>query len=239
MEFLQSILRNSEVMTIYNIIMLLAGIMLVFCHREESTFLKSSRGVICIANAFLWGSMILFRFYYNEVAFLLGGLFVVAGTVLLCLWKRNCIQYLFVFWCFVNLVLVVGNYVISHNTEKQDEMVFLTAGLAALIVSIILFWVKCIPITRLMNGAGVFYGACIITGIFFNYVHDVSTSNLKFLFENKEYINFYKSIFKADWTTENTGAFWGILCLFIGVIGMLWYYAREGKANRHGGENEK
>ncbi len=69
---------------------------------------------------------------------------------------------------------------------------------------------------------GVIYGSVLVTGCIYEFAHDVVLSNTKFLSVSADYINFYKTMFKVDWTEEGTGIFFAIVCASIIIFGTIY-----------------
>lgn len=66
-----------------------------------------------------------------------------------------------------------------------------------------------------------FYGSCLVTGNIYEFFYDVITQELKFLDERIEYINFYKTLIKIDWTENGTGFFFFVICSFFITVGLI------------------
>lgn len=233
MEILQEIMYNHEGMFLYQSISLCIGIIFIVCRDEERIRYRISVYSACAANAFLWGSMLLFRLYFNKMSFILGGVCGVLLTLLLFILKKGSEKYLLCFWCQVKVCLVVGNYAIEHYFEEQEEAIFLVgmgAALAMFVFMLIVAYVyafrkkEAMNLARFYNVFSIVYGAVLVTGCVYEAVYDVVTSSTKFLSSEKEYINFYRALCKVDWTEDGTGIFFGSLCLGFIIIGLVRRY---------------
>lgn len=239
MELLQEIMLDHEDMFWYQIISLCIGIIFIVCREEERIWYRISVYSVCIVNAFLWGSMLLFRLYFNKISFFLGGVAGVLLTLLLFILKKDSEKYLFCFWCLVKVCLVVGNYAIEHYFEEQEEMVFVTAACVAIAAFVFILAAayvyafrkkEAISIDRVYKAFNPVYGAALVTGCIYEAVYDVIIRSTKFLGSREEYINFYKALFKVDWTEDGKGIFFGVLCFGFIIFGLIrrYVYKREG-----------
>ena len=230
MQILREIMGNSEGMFWYQMCSVCIGISLIICKDGQKIWYKVLIYSVCVANAFLWGSMLLFRLYFNQLSFLIGGLLVSVLNLLIFVIKKGCEKYFFCFWCQVKVFLLVGNYLIEHYSEEQEEIIF---GISISVASLFfLFFLiasfyrfkkeKSININGICRGMGVIYGSVLVTGCIYEFAHDVVLSNTKFLSVSADYINFYKTMFKVDWTEEGTGIFFAIVCASIIIFGTIY-----------------
>ncbi len=231
MQILQEIAGNGEGMFWYQICSLCLGISLIVCRDEQRIWYKASVYGVCVVNAFLWGSMLLFRLYFNPLSFLLGGILGIVLTLLLLVIKKGSETYFLCFWCQVKVFLIVGNYVIEHYLEEQEEMIFRISISAALCLFVFMLFIaafyqykkrKSMNIKRLGRILGLIYGSVLVTGCIYEFVYDVVVRNTKFLSENADYTNFYKALFKVDWTEDGTGIFFAIVCAGIIISGAVY-----------------
>lgn len=238
MELLQEIMRNHEGMFWYQIMSLCIGIIFIVCREEERIWYKISVYSACVADAFLWGSMLLFRLYFNKTSFFLGGVCGVILTILLFVLKKGSEKYLLCFWCQVKVCLIVGNYVIEHYSEKQEETIFL-AGMGVALAMFVFMLISTYVCARRkkesmsINGVykvfSVIYGAALVTGCIYEAVYDPVTGITKFLNLEEDYINFYRVLCKVDWTEEETRIFFGSLCLGFIIIGLTMCKYKKGR----------
>ncbi len=231
MQILQEIAGNSEGMFWYQICSLCISISFIFCRDEQRIWYRISVYSVCVVNAFLWGSMLLYRLYFNKLTFLVGGILGIVLTSLLFVIKKGSEKYLLCFWCQVKVFLIVGNYVTEHYLEEQEEMIFGFAISAASFLFILMLLIAAIyqfKKRKSMNIEGtckvlsLTYGSVLVTGCIYEFVYDVVLRNTKFLSENAEYINFYKALFKVDWTEDGTGIFFAIVCAGIIIFGAVY-----------------
>lgn len=215
MQILYEIASNSEGMFWYQICSFCIGVYFIICRDEKRMRYKLSVYSVCVVNAFLWGSMALFRLCFTNVSLLIGGISGLVLTVVLFAVKKGSEKQLLGFWCLVKVILVVGNFVIEHDLEQQEEMIFAMATGASLFLFLIMF----ISSKGIFEFFGIIYGSFLVTGCIYESVYDVIIDHTKFLNTNTDYINFYKALFKVDWTEDGTGIFFAVLCAGMIVFG--------------------
>lgn len=230
LDFMETIVRNAEVMFIFDALTILIGIILLFDVRKRGIWYKISVHSVCFVNAFFWGSFIFFRMLYSNWAFLAGGFCGLLLTLIFYKLKRETPNYLFCFWCLPKALLICMNYFMEHSEEKMEESIFLSALIiSAIVMGLILFisflykrlkgdWKN---IKKLHMICSLFYGAFLITGGLYEFIYDVSTRDSKFLGDEMSYVNFYKALLKVDWTEDGTGIFFGVVCILIIMLGAL------------------
>lgn len=230
MDIMEAMAGNIAGMFIFDVISILIGVTLLFGVRENRIWYKISCYSVCFVNAFLWGSFFLFRIFYRPWAFFAGGF---CGLLLILIFyklKKELINYLFCFWCFVKAFLICIYYFWEHSAEEMEERIILSALISSLVaIGLILILSllhkkrkgKWINIRKLYMICSMFYGSFLITGTLYEFIYDVSTRNLKFLEDEYGYINFYKAIWKADWTEDGTGIIFAGICILIIMLGVL------------------
>ncbi len=220
-------------MFLYELMSFLMSFILIFNIQTKQILYNISVYSICFVNAFLWGTLLLIRITGNEWAFFLGGLFGVLLTLMVLRIKKESINYLFCFWGLVKVCLICFNFFINDCSNEKEEELFLSAFLISLIIIgiAILVFLKFKNkkadgekerINSIQGICALVYGSCLFTGGIYEFIYDVSTSEAKFLYDEKGYINIYKALLKADWTTEDGigGIFVG-LCIFAIIVGAL------------------
>lgn len=231
MQILQEIAGNGGGMLWYQICSLCIGIILIFCINEQRVWYKMSVYSVCVVNAFLWGSMLLFRLYFNQLSFLIGGILGIVLTLLLFAIKKGGDRYLLCFWCQVKVFLVAGNYVMEHDWEEQEEKIFGTAISIATFLFVLLLLIaafyqlekrKSMNIKGICKVFGLIYGSVIVTGCIYEFVYGVVVRNTKFLSVNADYINFYKALLKVDWTEDGREIFFAAMCVGIIIFGAVY-----------------
>lgn len=241
---METIMGNIAGMFVFDVMSILIGITLLFCVREYGIWYKISCYSVCLVNAFLWGSFFLFKIFYSSWAFFVGGLCGLLLILILYKLKKEIINYLFCFLCFVKAILICLHYFWEHSAEEMEERLFLSAIIVSLfmiglIVILSLLHKKrkgsWISIKKLYMISSMFYGSFLITGTLYEFIYDVSTRNLKFLEDEYGHINFYKAIFKADWTKDGTGIIFAGICILIIMLGVLrqCLYKNNGQFQKH------
>lgn len=133
MQFLVEIFRNNEMMFLYESISVCIGIILLIYRKENHIWYNVSICSVCFVNSFLGGSMVFFQVYFNKVAFLMGGTLGLFITIVLSLVKKNVINYMFCFWTMLKVFLIVGNYVLKHDSPQQEKRIFILSVVLSLL----------------------------------------------------------------------------------------------------------
>lgn len=230
MEFIEMLAGNAVVLSLYDIIAILIGVLLLFEVKKSGIWYKISVYGICLVNAFLWGSFALFRVFYSDFAFWAGAFLGLLLPLILYGMKKELINYLFLFWSVLKTLLICMNFFMEHAGEREEERIFLLAAVSSLIVMGLLlvifflcrrFWKSRVYIRKINMICSLFYGAFLITGGVHELIYDVTINGSKFLYGESGYMNFYKGILKVDWTEEGVGVIFGGACILLVMAGAL------------------
>lgn len=209
----------------YDMVSALFGVILCFVLKKKHKYIYCISVLICIVNAFWLGAVFLFGFYYHACSFFYGGMIGAVLIILCCILLKSKMVYLAGIFICAKLTSLFCNMFIQHNCGQVEELIVGCSYFFAVIV------ILAINTYLIGKKKGTYedysnkilfplYGSFLITGCWFNIFYESEYEMAEYLFEDSEYINFYKYIAKIDWVIEDGGTIiFVVMFLFISLVG--------------------